>query len=325
MNIVVLDGYTLNPGDNPWDQIAQLGDLIIHDRTPPDQTVPRASGAEILLTNKTVLTEPILSQLPKLQYIGVLATGYNVVDLAAARQRNIIVTNIPEYGTDSVAQYTLALLLELCHRTGLHDAAVHNGEWRRHKDFSFCLRPQIELAGKTLGLIGFGRIGRRVGQLAHAFGMNLLAYSPGKGDCPLTLFEGTVPFSAAFADIPTLFAQSDVVTLHCPLTDHNRHFVNRDLLSRMKPTALLINTARGGLINEPDLAAALNSAKIAGAALDVASAEPITDDNPLLKARNCLLTPHIAWATLAARQRLMRLAAQNLSAFLCGEPINVVS
>ena len=319
MRIVVLDGHTLNPGDNPWDAVAALGDLEVHDRTPEDQIAARAAGAPIVLTNKTPLSAETIAQLPDLQFISVLATGYNVVDVKAARARDIPVANIPVYGTDTVAQHVFAVLLTMCHHPALHDQAVHDGQWRRHGgDFCFWNKPLIELAGLKMGVVGFGRIGRRVGELAHAFGMEVLAQDVVQSDDP-----PYQPF--AWRSLPELFAEADVVSLHCPQTEDNAKFVNRELLATMKPGAFFINAARGGLVEEQDLADALNAAAIAGACIDVVSAEPIDEDNPLLQARNCLLTPHIAWATLAARRRLTAAAAENIAAFQNGSPINVVN
>jgi len=318
MKIVVLDGYTLNPGDNPWDQLARLGDLRVYERTPPDKVVERAHDADVVLTNKTPLTAATLAQLPRLRFIAVLATGYNVVDSAAARARGVAVSNVPEYGTDSVAQHVFALLLELCHHVGLHDAAVQAGEWTRAVDFCFWRTTLIELAGLTMGIVGFGRIGRRVGTLAHAFGMAVIAAGGSRRDEP-----GYHPF--AWTTIPELFSRADVISLHCPLTAHNTGFVNRELLRRVKPSALFINVARGGLVDEAALAEALNAGNVAGAAVDVASVEPLRADNPLRGARNCIITPHIAWASLAARRRLMATTVQNVEAFLAGRPINVVN
>jgi glycerate dehydrogenase len=319
MKIVVLDGYTLNPqGDNPWDEIEKLGELIVHDRSGPDQIVERARPAEIVLTNKAPLSGETLEQLPRLRFISVLATGHNIVDAMAARQRNIPVSNIPVYGTDSVAQYTFALLLELCHRVERHDRAVRQGGWARAGEFSFWETPLVELAGKTMGIVGFGRIGQRVGELAHAFGMRVMAYAPRPKPQP-----GYAPF--AFRELREVFAGADVVSLHCPQTPENTGFVNRELLELMKPTAFFINTARGGLVNEKDLAEALERGRPGAAAVDVVSAEPIRPDNPLLKTPNLIITPHLAWATVEARRRLMKMTAQNIRAFLEGEPINVVN
>ncbi len=303
MRIVILDGHTLNPGDNPWDAVAKLGELTIHDHTLPGQIVARARNADIIITNKAPLSAESLAQLPKLRFIAVTATGYNIVDVAAARQRGIPVVNVPEYGTDSVAQFTIALLLELCHRVGQHHAAVQAGRWGAQPDFCFWDTPQVELAGKTIAIIGHGRIGKRVGEIARALGMEVRIASRDR----------------------TVVSRADVVTLHCPLTADNTGLVNREFLARLKPTAFLINTARGVLVVEQDLADALNAGKLAGAAMDVVSAEPIKPDNPLLQARNCLITPHMAWASLAARRRLMQTTAENIRAFQAGKPVNVVN
>ncbi len=317
MRIVVLDGYTLNPGDNPWTVVEALGELVVYDRTPAAQIVERASGAEIILTNKTPLTATTLQQLPQLRFVSVLATGYNIVDVAAARQRAIPVSNVPEYSTDSVAQYVLAVLLHFCHHVALHNELIHAGQWQE-RDFCFWQTPLCELVGKRIGIVGFGRIGRRVGAVAHALGMEVLAYDVQPGSEP-----DYQPFS--WQSLETIFEESDVVTLHCPQTDANVGMVNRALLSRMKPTALLINAARGGLVHEPDLADALNRGVLAGAALDVLSSEPPPADHPLLHAANCVLTPHIAWATREARRRMMVITAENVAAFLQGAPQNVVN
>lgn len=318
MKIVVLDGYTLNPGDNPWDDLARLGELTVYDRTATEEVEARAADAEIVLTNKTVLDRHSLSRLPRLRFVSVLATGYNVVDVDAARARGIPVSNVPEYGTDSVAQHVFALLLELCHHVGAHDRAVTDGEWVAAKDFCFWKFPLVELTGRTLGVVGFGRIGRRVGVLANAFGMRVLA--AGGRRRPVPPYE---PF--AWTEIDDLFAASDVVSLHCPLTARNEAFVNAKLLERMKRTAFLINTARGPLVDEAALAAALNAGTVAGAALDVVSEEPMRPNNPLRTARNCIITPHIAWASVAARRRLMAATVHNVRAFLDGQPVNVVN
>ncbi len=332
MKVVVLDGYTLNPGDNPWTELEQLGELTVHPRTAPAQVVERARPAEILLTNKALVTREFLEELPLLRYIGVLATGYNNVDGPAAAARGIPVTNVPEYGTRSVAQFVFALLLELCHRVGHHDQAVHRGEWARCADVCFWDSPQVELAGKTMAVVGFGRIGQRVGELAHAFGMEVLAVDPRREELPekagapaerAIAKPGYVPF--AWASLPEACARADVVSLNCALTENNRGLVDAALLARMKPSAFLINAARGPLVDQAALASALNAGSLAGAALDVVAEEPIRSDNPLLTARNCLLTPHIAWATLEARRRLMHEAAENLRAFLAGRVRNRVN
>jgi glycerate dehydrogenase len=318
MNIVVLDGYTLNPGDNPWAALARCGELTVYDRTPPDQVIGRAAEADIVLTNKTVLTAETIAALPRVRFIAVLATGYNVVDIDAARRREIPVSNVPHYGDRSVAQHTIALLLDLCHRVGDHARAVGAGAWTRAPDFSFWHASPIELAGRTIGIVGMGRIGRRVAALADAFGMRVIAHSRSRRDAPS--YSGF-----AWRTIEELFAEADVISLHCPLTADNARFVDRALLAQVKPTALLLNTARGGLIDEGALADALASGRLAGAALDVLSHEPPPADNPLLAAPNCVVTPHIAWASLAARRTLMAETVRNVEAFLAGTPINVVN
>jgi glycerate dehydrogenase len=316
MKIVVLDGFTLNPGDLTWDELKALGNCDIHDRTPTDQVIPRAREAEIILTNKTIVSREHIAGMPKLKYIGVLATGYNIVDVAAARDRNIPVTNVPTYGTRSVAQHTFALLLELTQHAGHHAQTVRDGRWTQSPDFCYWDHPLIELDGLTLGVVGFGRIGKAVGELALAFGMNVLSVA-----------STPRPPSAAvqFVDLETLFRQSDVVSLHCPLTPQTRNLVNHERLDLMKPTAFLLNTSRGPLVDEPALAHALNSGKIAGAAVDVFSVEPPPAANPLLRAKNCIVTPHIAWATRAARWRLMQTAVANVRAFLSGRLQNAVN
>jgi glycerate dehydrogenase len=318
MKIVVLDGYTLNPGDNPWDAIAALGELAVYDRTPAEQVAARAAGAEIVLTNKTPLDAQVLAALPSLRFIAVLATGHNVVDTAWAIRQGIPVSNVPEYGTDTVAQHVIAVLLALIHRPERHDRLVRQGEWQRRGDFCFWDSPLVELAGKRMGIVGFGRIGRRVGELAHALGMAVLACDVQPGSPP-----GYQPF--AWRAMEEVFAEADVVTLHCPLNAGNEGLINRARIAAMKPGAVLINSARGGLVNERDLADALNEGRLAAAAVDVLSVEPPLESNPLLAARNCLITPHIAWATLEARRRLMAVTAANIAAFQQGEPINVVN
>ncbi len=325
MNIVVLDGYTLNPGDNPWTELEQLGRLTVHERTSPDQILQRAAAAEILLTNKVPVARESMAGLPRLRYIGVLATGHNIVDGKAAAERGIPVTNVPEYGTRSVAQLVFALLLELCHRAGSHDRAVQRGEWARRGDFSFWDGPLVELAGKTMAVVGFGRIGRRVGELAHAFGMEVLAVDPQPGREPAGRPYAPPYTPFAWADLPQACARADVLSLNCALTEDNRGLVNARLLGSLKPSAFLVNTARGPLVDEAALAAALNAGALAGAALDVVAEEPIRADNPLLAARNCLLTPHLAWATLEARRRLMHETAENLRSFLAGTVRNRVN
>jgi len=316
--IVVLDGNRLNPGDNPWDEVAAYGTLKVYDWTEPQQVVERAKDADIILTNKSQVMRDSIDQLPLLKYISVLATGYNSVDIQAARERNIPVSNVPVYGTDSVAQFVFALLLELCHHAGRHGAAVAAGEWERSGLWSYYKTPLIELVSKTMAIVGFGRIGRRVGELAHAFGMNVIAVDIREENPP-----DYRPF--AFVALEDAFRQADFVSLNCALTPENEGVVNRQLLSVMKPNAFIINAARGPLIREVDLAHALNKGTIAGAALDVVSTEPIRADNPLLQAKNCIITPHIAWASLEARRRLMKTTAENIGAFLDGKPKNVVN
>jgi glycerate dehydrogenase len=316
MNLVVLDGFTLNPGDLSWEDLQSLGPCAIFDRTPPAELLRRAADADILLTNKAALTAGTIQNLPRLKYIGVLATGTNVVDLAAARARGIPVTNVPAYGTKSVSQLTFALLLELAHHVGHHAQTVHDGRWTRSADFCYWDFPLIELDGLTLGIVGFGRIGRAVGDLGAAFGMKVLA-------CART--AGVAPPFARFVELDVLFRESDVVSLHCPLTPQTANLVNARRLSLMKPTAFLLNTSRGPLVDQAALADALNAGRIAGAALDVLSREPPPSDNPLLAAKNCIITPHLAWATRAARSRLMNIAVENVRAFLQGRPRNLVN
>ena len=317
MRIVVLDGYTLNPGDLTWDALKALGPCEVYDRTGPTQVVERASGAQIVLTNKTVLPRAAIAQLSPLKYIGVLATGFNVVDVEAAKQRGICVTNVPAYGTPSVAQMVFAHLLHFTQHVGEHSQSVHNGDWSRSPDFCYWNYPLVELAGLTMGIVGLGRIGRQTVKLALAFGMKVIYFD-------VTL-DPAVPTEVVAVDLDTLFRDSDVVSLHCPLTQDNKGLVNRQRLEMMKPTAFLINTGRGPLIDEPSLADALNRGRIAGAGLDVLCEEPPPLDNPLLHAKNCTITPHIAWATKAARQRLMDIAVSNVRAFIQGNPQNVVN
>jgi glycerate dehydrogenase len=317
MKIVVLDGYAANPGDLDWAPLTTLGDVAIHDRTPAPLTVTRAAEAGALLTNKVVLGAAELAALPDLRYIGVLATGYNVVDTAAAKARGIVVTNIPAYSTPSVAQHVFALLLELTRGAGRHAALVRAGRWCAAPDFTFWEGPQVELAGLTIGLVGFGAIGRAVARIARAFDMQVLVATrtPDPAAWPEVSFVG----------IDELFARADVVSLHCPLTEETKGLVNAARLARMKPSAYLLNTGRGPLVDEAALAGALHAGQIAGAGLDVLSQEPPAPDNPLLGAPNCVITPHLAWATAAARQRLMATAVANLRAFLAGTPQNRVA
>ncbi len=318
MKIVVLDGHTLNPGDLSWEGVAASGELVVYDRTRPEQVRDRAAAAPIVLTNKTLLDADTLRDLDALRFVSVLATGFNVVDVAAASRRGIVVSNVPEYGSSSVAQHTFALLFELANRVGLHDAAVRAGDWGRSPDFCFWHATPVELHGRTIGIVGFGRIGRRVGEIAHALGMRVLA-TPSRA---LPDRPGYAPFG--WADLDQIFCESDVASLHCPLTDDNHAFVDAGRLAQMKPTAYLLNTARGALIDESALAAALASGAIAGAGLDVVATEPMPDDHPLRRAPRCVVTPHIAWASLAARRRLMEATVDNVRAFLSGTPIHVV-
>ncbi|NBT14301.1 MAG: D-2-hydroxyacid dehydrogenase [Planctomycetia bacterium] len=315
MNIVILDSFTTNPGDLSWEPVAARGPLAIHDRTADADIVPRARDAEIVLTNKTVLSRDVIAALPRLKCICVLATGYNVVDVAAAKERGVTVCNVPEYSTPNVAQAVFALLLELTNRTGHHDRTVHEGRWAACEDFCYWDGDLVELAGLTLGIVGYGRIGRAVARVGRAFEMRILAHRR----------DATGPIDGGeYADLDRLFAESDVVSLHCPLTPDTQGLVHAARLERMKPSAFLINTARGGLVNEADLAAALDAGTIAGAGLDVLSVEPPSASNPLLRARHCVITPHIAWATRSARRRLIEATAGNVAAFLAGRPRNVV-
>ena len=318
MKITVLDGYTTNPGDLSWDEISRLGELTVYDRTPRELTAERSAGSEILLTNKTVLNNELLRSLPRLRYVGVLATGYNVIDTDEARRLGITVTNIPAYSTGSVAQLTFALILELCFHVPRHSDSVMEGKWTGSVDFTFRNYPLTELAGKTIGIIGFGNIGRKVCEIAMAFGMKVLASSRSGKDTPeYPGFELT--------DTDDLLSRSDIVSIHCPLTPQTAGMINMNRLRLMKKSAFLINTSRGPIIVEKDLADALNEGSIAGAGLDVMAEEPPRAGNPLLTARNCIITPHIAWATIESRKRLLDQAAGNIKAFLSGSPVNVVS
>ena len=316
MKIVVIDGHTLNPGDLSWSGLERLGKCVIYDRTAPHEIVPRLADAEIVLTNKAVLSRDQIFAVPKLRYIGVTATGFNIVDVAAARERGIPVCNVPAYGTRSVAQMTFALLLELTQRIGHHAQTVRDGRWSASPDFCYWDFPLIELDGLVMGIVGMGRIGRAVAELSKAFGMRVIASSRSK--------RGTER-DVEYVDLNRLFAQSDVVSLHCPLTPETKHLVNAERLARMKPNAFLLNTSRGPLVDESALATALNEARIAGAGLDVLSVEPPPVGNPLFQAKNCFITPHIAWATRAARARLMDTSVANIEAFLRGSAVNVVN
>lgn len=311
MKIVVLDGYTENPGDLSWGPLQELGELTVYDRTPPEAVLERIGDAEAIYTNKTVLSRELIQAMPSVRFIGVLATGYNVVDVQAARERGIVVCNIPTYGTDAVAQYVFALLLELCHRVAHHAQAVQEGRWTACPDFCFWDYPLIELSGKTMGIVGYGRIGQRTAQIARAFGMQVLAYDA------FVQAEECVP-------LDELLERSDVVSLHCPLFPETRHIIRGETIARMKDGAILINTSRGPLVDEAALREALTSGKLYGAAVDVVSTEPVQPDNPLLGLENCLITPHIAWAPRESRQRLMDIAVENLRCFLRGAPQNIV-
>lgn len=318
MKIVILDGYTENPGDLSWSGFEAIGSLTVYDRTPPEETVQRIGDAEIVITNKTVITKDVFDARPQIRYVGVLATGYNVVDIAAAKEHNVTVTNIPTYGTTAVAQFTFALLLEICHHVGAHSESVKAGEWARHGDFCYWDYPLIELSGKTMGIIGFGRIGQNVGKIAQAFGMKVLAFD----EHPNKSLENEM---LAYVTLEELLSHSDVISLHCPLFDSTKGIINKNTLALMKDGAILLNTARGLLIVEEDLAVALKAGKIAYAAMDVVSSEPIRPDNPLLGAPNCIITPHIAWAPRESRARLLNIAVGNLKAFIDGNPVNVVN
>ncbi len=318
MKIVILDGYTENPGDLSWEGIEKFGDLTVYDRTPEDKVIERISGAEIVFTNKTPVSKAAIESNPKLQFIGVLATGYNIVNVAAAKEAGVVVSNIPTYGTDAVAQYAMALLLEMCHHVGEHSDCVKAGEWTNNKDWCFWNHPLIELAGKTLGVIGFGRIGQRTAEIAMAFGMNILAYDEYQN-------KALESDRCRYVSLDELLANSDAISLHCPLFPSTEGIINKDTISKMKDGVMIINTSRGPLIVEADLRDALNSGKVAGAAVDVVSTEPIKMDNPLLQAKNMIITPHIAWAPKESRKRLMDIAVENLQAFVNGSPENVVN
>ena len=318
MKIVVLDGYTLNPGDLNWDGLKKFGEVIIYDRTPADKVVERASGAEIVFTNKTPLGEDVLNHLTALKFIGVLATGYNIVNTEVAKAKGVIVANVPGYGTTSVVQMTFALLLELCNHVQRHSDTVMEGKWARSADWCYWDFPLVELAGKTIGIIGFGRIGQLVGDVATSFGMNIIANSR-------TQTDQSRRKNFRWASVSELLKDSDVVSIHCPLFPDTKGLINKESLTLMKRSSFLLNTSRGPIIVDEDLADALNNDVIAGAGIDVLSMEPPSKDNPLFKAKNCIITPHIAWATKEARSRLMEITVKNLDAFLTGAPVNVVN
>lgn len=315
MKIVVLDGRGLNPGDLSYACLEEFGSVTVYQHTDtPAQAIARIGSSEIVLVNKVPITREILDACPNIRLICVLATGYNVVDCQACAQRGIPVTNVPAYGTAAVAQFTMALILELCHRVGLHNHSVHQGDWCRSETFCYWLTPQMELAGKTLGIIGYGRIGQAVGALARAFGMEVLAYHPRRN------LSGE-----PYVELDTLLERSDILSLHCPLFPETQHLINRETIAKMKDGAMLINTARGALVEESALAQALNAGKLRGAAVDVVSQEPMTPDNPLLSCKNCIITPHIAWAPVESRQRLLDCVVENIRSYLAGHPQNVVN
>lgn len=316
MKIVVLDGYAANPGDLSWDKIASLGELTVYDRTPVDEIPARIADADIVLTNKAPLTAETIKSAPKLKWIGILATGYNIVDINAARERGIPVANVPGYSTDSVAQLVFAHLLEVCHHVGEHTRAVYDGEWVRSKDFAFWKYPLVELCSKTFGIIGYGSIGKAVAKIAKAFGMNVIAYSRRK-------FENDG--YAEYVSLDELLTRSDVISLHCPLFEETKGMINANTIAKMKDTAIIINTARGPLIDEQAVADALNSDKLGYACIDVVNSEPMKADNPLLKAKNCTFTPHIGWAPFEARVRLNDIVYENIKSFLDSKPQNVVN
>ncbi|HPT82753.1 MAG TPA: D-2-hydroxyacid dehydrogenase [Limnochordia bacterium] len=314
--IVVLDGYTLNPGDLSWEGLEKLGELTVYDRTPVEEIVPRIGDAEYVFVNKVPITRETLEACPNLKFIGVLATGYNIVDVQAARERGVVVTNVPTYGTAAVAQFVFALLLEICHHVGHHSAEVFQGRWTTNPDWCFWDYPLIELAGKTMGIIGFGRIGRAVARLAQAFGMQVVAHNPN--------LSGVVD-GVTMVELDELLGVSDVISLHVPLTPQTQGLINKESIAKMKDGVILINTARGPLIVEEDLKEALDAGKVYAAGLDVVSVEPIQPDNVLLSCKNVFITPHIAWAPKESRQRLMDIAVENLRQFMAGNPINVVN
>ena len=317
MKLVVLDGYSYNPGDLSWEGLSQFGELTVYDRTPVEEIVSRIGDAELVFTNKAPITREVLLACPSVKYVGEMATGYNNVDIVAAKELGVTVTNIPGYSTQATAQFAIALLLEICHRIGHHSEVVHQGKWAASPDFCFWDYPLIELAGKTLGIIGFGSIGQATARIASALGMKVLAFSRTERE------EGRK--LATYVPLDTLLSESDVISLHCPLTPQTMNLINRDTISKMKDGVILINNSRGPVLDEQAVADALNSGKIYAAGLDVASKEPIEKDNPLLGAKNCFITPHISWAPHETRERLMGIAVNNVAAFLKGEPVNVVN
>lgn len=317
MKIVVLDGYTLNPGDISWDGLHAFGEVTVYDRTPAAEVIARIGDAEIVYTNKTVLSADVLAACPNIKFIGVLATGYNVVDVAAAKAQGIPVCNVPTYGTDAVGQFSIAMLLEICHHVAHHSDAVHDGKWTNCQDFCFWDYPLIELAGKTMGIIGFGRIGQSTGRIAKALGMKVVAYDSMQSEAGKAL--------ADYVSLDELLANADVISLHCPLFAETEGIICKDSITKMKDGVIILNNSRGPLIVEQDLADALNSGKVFAAGLDVVSTEPIKPENPLLGAKNCIITPHISWAPKESRARLMAVAVENLAAFVGGKAQNVVN
>lgn len=317
MKIVNLDGYTTNPGDLSWDNFRQYGEVVVYDRTKPEEIVERAKDADVLFVNKCIITDEIMSELPNLKYIGLQSTGYNVVDCEAAKKRGIVVSNIPAYSTNAVAQLVFALILQITNKVSLHSDAVHNGEWSACPDFCFWKAPLTELDSKTIGIVGFGSIGQKVANIAKAFGMNVLVFTPHPKPEIFTDVE--------FCDFDTLCKNSDIITCHCPLTPDTENLINKSAISKMKKSAIVINTSRGPVVNDEDLANALNNDDIQGAGLDVLGIEPPKSNNPLLTAKNCIITPHIAWAAYETRKRLLGILEQNLKAFLSGNPQNVVN
>lgn len=317
MKIVVLDGYTENPGDLDWDALAELGELTVYDRTSEKDIVARIGEAEIVITNKTPISRETIEQCKKISYISILATGYNVVDILAAKERGIVVSNVPTYGTASVGQFAIAMLLEICHHVAYHSQTVYEGKWSQCRDWCYWDYPLIELDGKTMGIIGFGRIGQQTGQIAKSMGMNIVAYDANRNE--------TGEKIASYVDLDTLLACSDVIALHCPLFPETEGIINRETIGKMKDGVILLNNSRGALVVEADLANALNEGKIYAAGVDVVSTEPILENNPLLSARNCFITPHISWASKECRQRIMECTVKNVQAFLADACINIVN
>lgn len=317
MKIVILDGFVVNPGDLSWDYLREFGDVTVYDRSVGEDVIGRIGDAQIVMTNKTPLTEDVFAACPNLRLVCVLATGYNVVDCEATKKRGIVVCNVPDYGTAAVAQFTFSLLLELCNAVGRHSESVHSGKWTKNKDFCYWETPQVELAGKTMGIIGFGRIGRAVGKIARAMGMKVIAYNRSRSD------EGEQ--IGTYVDLQYLLQNADVISLHCPLTAENKELIGSEAIAKMKDGAMLVNTARGPLIDEGAVRQALESGKLSGFAADVVTVEPIPADSVLLHAPNCILTPHMAWAPKASRQRIMECTQKNIRAFLRGKPINTVN